>query len=140
MSSATQRQRILRVLLIASIISTAIHFVDNYRYFEHYPQPDWITPPGVYRSWILWTLSAVAGYWLYQHNRVGLSHLCLVIYSTCGLSSLAHYLYGHLSEFTPKMHLFILTDAMAGFAILGFTIWSGLIMLRGKSEVSSQRA
>ena len=123
-----RRHDLLKILVIASMVSTAIHFVDNYLYFEHYPQPEWITPPGIYRSWILWTAFGIAGYWLYKTQRFWPSYLCLAIYSTCGISSLAHYLYGAMHEFSAKMHFFILTDALTGLAILAFTLWSSLIL------------
>ncbi|MCE7860466.1 MAG: hypothetical protein DPW18_13720 [Chloroflexi bacterium] len=118
---------ILKLFLTASIISTAIHFTDNYLYFEQYPQPEWITPFGIIRSWLIWTAFGLAGYWLYTTQRFWLAYTCLLIYSTCGLSSLAHYLYGSLHDFSPKMHLLILADGLAGSLILGFTVWSGLI-------------
>jgi len=128
MNSETGRQLLLKILLVASMVSTFIHFTDNYLYFEHYPQPDWITLPGVYRSWIIWTIFGIAGYMLYTRGNFGLSYVCLAFYSFCGITSLGHYLYGGMSEFSLKMHFFILTDGAAGFAILGFTIWSSLIV------------
>lgn len=137
MDSEIKRQRLLKVLLLASLITTFIHFTDNYLNFEHYPQPAWITPAGVYRSWIIWTVSAIVGFGLYQRGQFGWSYLCLVFYSFCGISSLGHYLYGHMSEFSPKMHFFILADGIAGFAILGFTIWSSLI-LSGRFKFSDR--
>jgi len=128
MNSEIKRQNLLKILLIASIVSTAIHFTDNYLYIEHYPQPDWITPASIVRSWIIWTVTGIAGYWLYKNQRFWLSYPCLVYYSFCGLSSLAHYLFGSMAEFSAKMHLFIATDALTGLAILVFTLWSGLIL------------
>ena len=128
MNSEIKRCLLLRLLLIASIVSTAIHFTDNYLHFEQYPQPDWITTSSVYRSWIIWTVIGIAGYWLYKNQWFWLSYICLVVYSFCGLVSLAHYRYGAMTEFSPKMHFFIVTDGLAGFAILGFTLWSSLIL------------
>ena len=137
MNTKVKHERLLKILLITSICSTLIHFTDNYLYFEHYPQPAWITPTGVYRSWIIWTIFGIAGYVFYQRERFLLSYVCLTIYSFCGISSLGHYLYGGMSEFSPKMHILILTDGMTGLAILGFTIWSGLVQ-REKFKVSDQ--
>jgi hypothetical protein len=45
MNSEVKRQLVLKIILITCIISTAIHFTDNYLYIEKYPQPDWITAP-----------------------------------------------------------------------------------------------
>lgn len=123
----TKTQNLLKIFLLASVFSTAIHFVHNYLYFEQYPQPGWITPIGIPRSWLIWTIFGLAGYWLYASQRFWLAYLCLLVYSTCGLSSLAHYFYGALHEFSPAMHLLILADGLAGSLILGFTVWSGLI-------------
>ncbi|ACK71165.1 hypothetical protein PCC7424_2753 [Gloeothece citriformis PCC 7424] len=117
----------LKMLLIASIVSTAIHFTDNYIYIDQYPQPESITPSSIYTAWIAWTVIGVVGYGLYKGQKFWLAYLCLIIYSFCGLDSLAHYLYGSWSDFSLKMHLFIVTDGLTGAAILGFTLWSGLI-------------
>lgn len=40
-------QSILKLILIASIVSTAIHFIDNYQFIEQYPQPVGITVPEI---------------------------------------------------------------------------------------------
>ena len=124
MVSETQPTRILKGLLAFSVIATLIHFTDNYFYFEHYPQPDWITQFGVIRSWLLWTAVGILGYWLYKKQWFLLAHLCLSVYAFCGLSSLGHYLYGSMSEFSPKMHLLILSDGLAGAGIFTFVLWS----------------
>lgn len=128
MSSDIKRNSLLKIFILASVISTLIHNVDNYLRFDMYPQPSWITPAGIFRSWIIWTIFGIAGYFLYKNQRFLLAYICLIIYSTCGLSSLGHYLYGHLDEFSPFMHLFILTDGLTGLGILGFTLWSSLFL------------
>jgi hypothetical protein len=128
MNVEIKHQLLLKILLIACIVSTAIHFTDNYFYIEQYPQPDWITPPSIYIAWIIWTVIGIVGYWLYKSRRFWFAYLCLVIYSFCGLDSLGHYFYGSMSEFSIKMHLFIVMDGLVGLAILGFTLWSGLIL------------
>ena len=127
----------LKSILIACIISTAIHFTDNYLYIEQYPQPDSITPSSIYLSWIIWTAIAFIGYWLYRKERFWSAYLCLTIYSFCGLDSLGHYLYGTMSDFSLKMHFFIVTDGLAGLAVLGFTFWSSLILREQFRESSS---
>ncbi|MEB3281586.1 MAG: hypothetical protein VKK42_21960 [Lyngbya sp.] len=128
MNFIAKRQLLLKVFLLACIISTAIHFTDNYLYIEQYPQPDWITPRSIYVSWIIWTMIGVVGYGLYRSQRFWLAYLCLTIYSFSGLDSLAHYGFGTWSDFSVKMHFFILTDGLTGLSVLGFTLWSGLIL------------
>lgn len=128
MNSKIKRGDLLKIFTLISVVSTLIHNIDNYLFFSLYPQPDWITPNGIIRSWIIWTIFGVAGYLLYKNQRFISAYICLIIYSSCGLSSLAHYFYGGINEFSMTMHLFILTDGIIGMLILGFTIWSSLFL------------
>lgn len=113
------KRQLLKILLVACIVSTAIHFADNYFYIEQYPQPEWISAPSIYISWLIWTVIGIFGYWLYRSQKYWLAYVCLVIYSFCGIDSLGHYFYGAMSDFSVKMHLLILTDGLTGLAVLG---------------------
>ncbi|MDX2098275.1 MAG: hypothetical protein SFW36_10910 [Leptolyngbyaceae cyanobacterium bins.59] len=128
MNVKASAQTTLELILIASIVSTAIHFTDNYRFIELYPQPAWITAPSIYQSWIILTLIGMIGYWLYRSRKFWFAYLCLGIYSLTGLASPGHYLYGSWSQFSFKMHLFIWTDAITSLAVLGFVVWSLLFL------------
>ena len=128
MNPEITRQSLLKLLLIASIISTSIHFTDNYLFIEQYPQPAWITAPSIYQSWIILTTVGIAGYWLYKFGKFWVGYVCLIIYSLTGLASPGHYLYGSVSQFSLKMHLLIWTDGLTGLAVLGFVFWSALIL------------
>ncbi len=127
MNSATKPLVTLQLLLIASIISTAMHFTDNYRFIHLYPQPDWITAPAIYQSWIVLTIVGIVGYGFYQFRKFWLAYGCLMIYALTGLASPGHYLYGSLSQFSVKMHLLIWSDGLTGLALWGFVFWSALI-------------
>ncbi len=128
MNVNTNAQSILKLILVSSIVSTAIHFTDNYRLIEQYPQPAWITAPSIYQSWIILTIIGLIGYWLYRLRKFWAAYLCLAIYSLTGLASPGHYLYGSWSQFSFKMHFFIWTDAITSSAILGFVVWSLLFL------------
>ena len=119
-------------MLGASFVSTAIHYTDNYLDIHDYPQPEWITRPTVYVAWLLFTAAGAIGYWLYTSGRVVPSYLFLLIYSYTGTSSLGHYLYGGFSDFSAKMHFFIWLDALAGFAVMAFVVWSAMTDLRAR--------
>lgn len=54
--------------------------------------------------------------------------MCKIPNSFSGIDSLLHYCFGSLSNFSIKMHFFILTDGLTGLAVLGFTLWSALIL------------
>ncbi|GAX36413.1 hypothetical protein NIES3585_24440 [Nodularia sp. NIES-3585] len=128
MNLEVKGQKWLKILLIASIISTGIHFTDNYLFIEQYPQPDWITAPSIYQSWLILTAVGITAYWLYKYGKFWISYCCLFVYSFTGLASPGHYLYGSLSRFSAKMHLLIWTDGLTSLAILGFIFWSALII------------
>lgn len=130
----SQNQSLLLLFLIASIVSTNLHYTDNATFIENYPEPAWITVSGIYATWIVMTFIGILGYWLYTQAQFWLSYLCLIIYSVTGLSSPAHYFYGAISNFTFKMHGLILLDLLTGTFVLGFVVWSGLLLREWQPE------
>jgi hypothetical protein len=129
-------QKVLLFVLISSMIITSIHYTDNAIFVDKYPEPAWFTTSGVFITWIIMSLIGIAGYWLYTQEQFWMSYLCLIIYSLTGLSSPAHYFYGEMSEFSIKMHAFIWTDVLAGSLVLGFVLWSGLLLREWQKKLS----
>jgi len=123
-----QHQIWLLSILIFSIAITSIHYTDNALFVKDYPEPEWITTSGVFITWGVMTIIGIIGYWLYFIEKYWLSYFILGIYAGTGLSSPAHYFYGELSQFSFKMHAFIWSDAIAGLSVVGFIIWSALII------------
>lgn len=117
----------LLAILIFNLVSTSLHYIDNALYVDLYPEPAWITTSGVFITWGVMTFIGILGYWLYSKQKYWLSYLFLGIYAGTGLSSAAHYFYGALSQFSLKMHAFIWSDAIAGFSVVSFLVWSILI-------------
>lgn len=124
--------RTLWRVLAAGIVLTTIHYTDNYLYFDEYPQPASLRRWQVYTAWLLLTAVGVAGCRLYAAGRELPAYVCLVVYSYTGLSSLGHYLYGALGEFTPKQHVFILIDGLSGSAVVAFVVWSAVSLRRAR--------
>ena len=117
----------LQIILVVNIIITSLHYTDNALNVDLYPEPDWITTSGVFLTWGVMSAIGILGYWLYNQQKYWLSYLFLGIYAGTGLSSVAHYFYGALSQFSLKMHAFIWSDAIAGSLVVGFLVWSVLI-------------
>lgn len=111
-------------VLCAGIVLTVVHYADNYLYFDEYPQPGSLRPWQVWAGWLVLTAIGVAGYRLYKAGQTAAAYVCLVVYSYTGTSSLGHYLYGSMSEFSAKQHVFILVDGVTGLAVLAFVVWS----------------
>jgi cation transport ATPase len=129
--------QLLLLLLLVSVFSTGFHYTDNFIFYDRYPQPEWITLPSIYTSWLVLTLFGLVGYVFYRSGKFWVAYGCLAIYSLTGISSLGHYLYGSMSAFSPKMHFLIWADVISGLAILGFVLWSGLFL---RDRVDIQRS
>ncbi|HYO61596.1 MAG TPA: hypothetical protein VEU29_06830 [Actinomycetota bacterium] len=119
-------------ILAAGIVLTTIHYTDNYLYFDEYPQPGSLRPWQVYTAWLVLTAVGLAGYRLYKRGHTLPAYVCLVVYSYTGLSSLGHYLYGALGDFSAKQHVFILVDGLTGASVVAFVVWSAVSLRRGR--------
>ncbi|NHC37279.1 hypothetical protein [Scytonema millei] len=124
----------LFILLIVNVISTILHYSDNFVSYDKYPQPNWITPDSIYLAWIVLTTFGVVGYVLYVKDMFWAAYVCLGIYSITGLSSPGHYLYSVQHVFSGKMHLLIWTDAIAGISLLIFILRSALVLKEWRKE------
>lgn len=117
------------LVVLASIVLTAFHFVDNAVYIDTYPAPGW-QPTWfgwvVVASWFLFTGMGVAGFLLYRRGRPVAAHPYLFAYALAGLISLGHFLYGSPSELTTRGLISVLVDAVAGTAVLVVTVRSML--------------
>jgi hypothetical protein len=123
----TKPQTWLLVILIANLISTGIHYWDNYVSFDRYPVPAWITIDGVRMSWLLLTVVGSLGYLLYCQQKWWLAYLCLTIYVSTGASTPLHYLYAPMSHFMMRMNISIWSDGLAALLLILFLVWSIVI-------------
>ena len=123
-----QRPTLLLVLLIIGVVTTILHYTDNFLFFDNYPLPTWITKASVYLAWLILTPFGIVGYWLYKQRLFWAAYLCLCIYSITGVSSLGHYFYTSMTELSVKMNTLIWLDAISGTALLSFILWSGLVL------------
>lgn len=123
-------------VLVAGIVLTTVHYTDNYLYFDEYPQPASLRRWQVWAAWLLLTAVGLAGYRLYAAGHEVPAYVCFVVYSYTGLSSLGHYFYGGLGDFSVKQHAGILLDGASGSAVIAFVVWSA-VSLRRPREGSS---
>jgi hypothetical protein len=123
----TQPQTWLIVILLANLISTGIHYWDNYVNFDRYPVPEWITLDGVWMSWLLLTVVGSLGYLIYCQQKWWLAYICLTIYVSTGASTPLHYLYAPMSHFMMRMNISIWSDGFVALLLILFLIWSVVI-------------
>ncbi len=123
MDSKKIHQALLLILLVMNFVSTTLLYTNNFLDFDKYPSPAWITPNGVYMSWIALTSIGTTGYFLYIKNILWLAYFCLGIYSLTGISSLGHYFFPATKALSVKMNALTWLDASANISLLSFTIW-----------------
>ena len=119
-------QRALRLVLAASVVSTAVHYTDNYLAIGAFPQPDWVDRPSVIVTWVVLTAIGLVGYRLYRRGSHPAAELCLAIYSVTGISTLGHYLSPGAGDIELWRNVSIVGDGLTGLAVLGFAVWSVL--------------
>jgi hypothetical protein len=118
---------VLRVILAASIMSTAIHYTHNFIAVNRYPGPggsfDTVIRVAIVIVWPLLTLIGLTGYRRYREGRYHEARMALAAYSITGLTTILHFIYGN-----PKIPAFfyisIFTDTLSGLCVALFVVWS----------------
>ncbi len=126
MTDRSRALSILKVLLMFSITSTALHFTHNFVKIDQYPDDlvdGTVTQAAILLTWPVLTAVGVLGYRLYARGRHSDAYICLLAYSFLGISTLGHFLDGS-PDIAPFWFATIFTDALAGFAIVAFVAWS----------------
>lgn len=115
------RYRILVYLIIANIIASILHYVDNVIHFEHYPEPDWLNAQLVDLFWFFMTPFALLGLWLMKKQQYMPALFALIAYALMGLLVLGHYNYASFFNISFKIHLFIWLEAVLAGILLIYT-------------------
>ena len=130
MNTHAGRQAVLKALLIASVVSTGLHFSHNFVQVDSYPQTDLVSNTAVQVailvSWPLLTAVGLLGYRLYSRGRYAPAYACLGAYSLLGISTLGHFLAGS-PDIPAFWYATIFTDGLAGFSIVAFIAWSAQV-------------
>jgi hypothetical protein len=120
-----ERLVLLRVILAAAILSTAIHYTHNFIEVHRYPGPhgafDTVTRVLIVTAWPLLTAIGLMGYRRYAEGRYNEARVGLAIYSVTGLVTLGHFIFG--SPRIPALfYATLFTDALTGLAVLAFAL------------------
>jgi hypothetical protein len=126
-ADAERKLRLLKVILAAGMLSTAIHYTHNFIAVNRYPGPGGsfytVVRVAIVVGWPLLTAIGLTGYRRFREGRYREARVCLAVYSLTGLATMGHFIYGN-----PKIPAFfyatIFTDALTGLAVLAFALWS----------------
>ena len=129
MSLHEHRLAVLELIVLATLVSTGLHYPHNYVQVHHYPPSGLAsadtTRTGILVVWPLLTAVGLIGLWLYARRVYGLAHVCIVAYSFLGIVTLGHFVDGS-PDIPAFWYATIFTDAIVGFAALAFVAWSAL--------------
>jgi hypothetical protein len=126
-ADAERKLRLLKVILAAGMLSTAIHYTHNFIAVNRYPGPGGsfytVVRVAIVVGWPLLTAIGLTGYRRFREGRYREARVCLAVYSLTGLATMGHFIYGN-----PKIPAFfyatLFTDALTGLAVLAFALWS----------------
>ena len=109
----------LDVLLVLYLFASLLHFVHNATYIAAYPNlPSWITPTGIYATWVGITSLGVAGYVLHRKRFRLAGKVLLCVYAAAGLAGLLHYALAPAGAHTHGMNFTIGVEAAVATALL----------------------
>ncbi len=131
--------KLLNVVFLAALLSSIVHYTDNYLAFDRFPQSDSgprITKDMVWIAWIVFTTAGVAGYVLYRRGRILLASGLLAFYSISGLIGIGHYTAGGTSALEWWRHAHIGFDFAAGLAMFAFAVWSARTFRRRQTAAA----
>jgi hypothetical protein len=106
------------VLVGATLLTSAVHFVDNAFRLDLYPGPVWLTRNGVLLAWMAVLVLACSAYW--SATRAGLA-----AYGLLGFAGFAHYLVPHHHTLPLRCAVTILGEAIASLALIAYVLSRG---------------
>jgi len=123
MSAPVAIDRTLLTVVLACAAATLFHHVHNAEFLGDYPNmPAWLSPAGIYLTWLSATLVGVAGYLLHGHGWRLTGKSFLLAYGCYCLDGLVHYALAPLAEHNAMMNLSIGMEAVTGVALLAVVV------------------
>ena len=103
------------MLMIATLVASAIHFVDNALRLDLYPGPVWLTRNVVLLTWVALPLLAWAAF------QVG-TRSALVAYALLGFTGLGHYFVSHSHAISPRCTVTIASEAIVSTVLIAYVL------------------
>jgi hypothetical protein len=116
----------LRLLVAAVLLSTAVHYTDNWLQVEDYAPTTGLlaeNPGLIPLAWVLFAAVGIAGYVEYRRAPSTRAHVLLAVFSLSGISTFGHLAYSD-NDFAAWQWASVLADGVTGLAVLAFTLWS----------------
>jgi hypothetical protein len=104
------------LLLGLTLVTSAVHFVDNAFRPDLYPGPAWLTRNLVLAAWIIVLFAACLSY--RKDTRTA-----LVAYGVLGFGGLAHYFMLHGNHMPTRCTVTISAEAVASVLLVGYALF-----------------
>jgi hypothetical protein len=124
------RLTVLKAIIAASVISTAIHYTDNFVQVGRFQGLGGKSDPTFIRiaivlGWPLLMRAGLLGYRRYRERRYREAYVGLATFSFAGISTFGHFIYGS-PNLSPFFYATLFTDGLTGLSVLAFVLWSAI--------------
>jgi hypothetical protein len=126
-----RRSSVLKMLVMANLVASILHFGDNMINFHDYPEPTWIPSPHVVDAlWFVITPILFLGWWFSSRNAKWTAVSLLWLYGGLSMFVLGHYNFAAPSELSLRINVMIFSEALAALLLIGL---APFLVARNKS-------
>lgn len=125
--SQLKHYRNLTLILLLNLCASVLHYVHNVVYFQHYPEPDWLSAHIVDYVWFLMTFIGLAGVAALINNKRNTALVLLYLYSAINMLSVLHYAVESSNVMTVAMHSFIWLETLCAAGLICYLTFSSAV-------------
>jgi hypothetical protein len=110
--------------LLLYLAASLLHFAHNAEYLADYPNlPAWLTPSGIYLTWIAQAAVGIGGFVLYSAGWQIPGLILIGLYSAFGFDGLLHYSRAPLDAHSFGMNFTIWFEVAAAAILLSTVVY-----------------
>ncbi len=118
------RRTQLGFLLLLYLAASLLHFAHNAEYLADYPNlPMWLTPAGIYLTWITQAAVGIGGFILYSAGRQFPGLVLIGLYAAFGFDGLLHYSRAPIDAHSFGMNFTIWFEVVAAAILLTAVVY-----------------
>jgi hypothetical protein len=113
--------RRLGLAMIVYGVASLLHHAHNAVYLPAYPNmPTWLTPAGVWVSWLALTAIGLLGYGIYRLRSRLTGMLLIAVYALLGFAGLDHYTVAPVAAHSIVMNATIVLEVATAGMLLAY--------------------